>query len=152
MKIEGAMLLTLGALALAAFTQANDEPYSGIQAEMRARGGLADQVESWNRGDLEAALGGYCPSADITWVNKAGVTRGYEGFARSMREGFGGGRARMGRLRIDVLDSRSLAENKALVALRWSIRRGGKRVMGGVSTQLWAWCDNRMRIVFEHAS
>jgi hypothetical protein len=108
-------------------------------------------METWNGGDLDGALDTYCPTAEIIWVNKSGVSKGYEAFARSMRRGFDT-RARMGRLDIKVLNELNMGENKSLVTVRWSIRRGGRQVMGGVSTQLWALCDQRMRVVFEHAS
>lgn len=127
-------------------------PYSGIPAEMRVQGQIAEQIQAWNRGDLETALAAYCPSANIVWVNKSGVSRGYESFASSMRAEFGGRPAAMGTLAIAVENALDLGENESLVTIRWSIIRGGKRLMGGVSSQLWAWCDGRMRVVFEHAS
>lgn len=117
-----------------------------------ARAEIAGQIAAWNRGDLEAALRTYCPSEDITWVNSAGLSRGYESFARSMRTGFGGGSAGMGTLSIAVEAARDLGPAGSLVTVRWQIMRGGARLMGGVSTQLWAQCDGRLRVVFEHAS
>ena len=113
---------------------------------------VGEQVAAWNRGDLEGALASYCPSADIMWVNASGLSRGYEGFQRSMRSMFGGGRERMGRLDIAVQDVRLFGDGSNLTIVRWSITRGNMRLMGGISTQLWADCDGRMRIVFEHAS
>lgn len=128
------------------------ESASGIAAGMRAEFAIVRQVEAWNRGDLEGALDVYCPKEDIVWVNRSGVSRGFAQFARSMRSDFAGGSARMGRMEAKVEQEMSLAENKALVTLSWSIRRDGKRLMGGISTQLWAWCGDRMRVVYEHAS
>jgi Domain of unknown function (DUF4440) len=107
---------------------------------------------TWNRGDLEGALAAYCPSSDIMWVNSSGVSRGFEGFQRSMRSMFGGGKDRMGQLAISVQDVRMFGDGSNLTIVRWSITRGGRRQMGGISTQLWSDCDGRMRIVFEHSS
>ena len=117
-----------------------------------ARLGLTALTAAWNRSDLEGALEGYCRSPDITWVNAAGVTHGYDNFAQSMRTEFGPGSDQLGVLTNDVIDIRGVGDNASLVVLRWSIVRDGKFLMGGVSTQLWAECQGRMRIVFEHAS
>jgi hypothetical protein len=116
-----------------------------------ARAGIAAQVAAWNSGDLEAALRGYCESSEITWVHHGGVTRGYDDFARSMRETFGGGPDGMGRLAIEILDARDLGGGDSLVVVRWSVVREGKTPMGGVSTQLWADCAGTARVVFEHS-
>ena len=113
---------------------------------------VAEQVALWNRGDMEGTLQTYCPAADISWVNHGGLSHGYERFANSMREEFGSTRETMGTLAIDVLESRDLGDGGSLIVVRWSITRGGARLMGGVSTQLWSECEGRTRIVFEHAS
>lgn len=113
---------------------------------------VAGQVEAWNRGDLEGALSTYCPSADVTWVNSSGVSRGFDGFRRGMQSMFGGGLDKMGTLDVQVADTRLFGDGSNLTVVRWSITRGGSRLMGGISTQLWADCDGKMRIVFEHSS
>jgi hypothetical protein len=69
-----------------------------------------------------------------------------------MREEFGREPGAMGVLVIDVLESRDLGGAGSLAVVRWAISRGGARLMGGVSTQLWAECQGRRRVVFEHAS
>lgn len=113
---------------------------------------VAEQVALWNRGDLEGALATYCPDDEIAWVNHGGLSHGYQRFALSMREEFGRGPDSMGTLAIAVLESRDLGEGRSLLVVRWSITRGGARLMGGVSSQLWAPCQGRTRVVFEHAS
>ena len=120
-------------------------------AAQQAGDALQAQAAAWNRGDLEEALGAYCDRPDIVWVNRRGVTRGFKDFAQGMRSDFKD-RARMGRMDIELLDSRSVARNAALTTIKWQISRDGKRLMGGVSTQLWQRCSGRLRIVLEHAS
>lgn len=117
----------------------------------KAADGLAAQVDAWNRGDLEAALAAYCDSRDIVWVNRKGVSRGFADFAAGMRADFAD-RAMMGRYEAEILDRRVVGPEAALITVRWSIARGGKRLMGGISTQLWQPCGGRLRIVLEHAS
>lgn len=113
--------------------------------------GLEGQVSAWNRGDLDAALDAYCPSPQLTWVSRSGVSHGFADFAEGMRKDFAD-RVSMGRYEAEILDSRAAGPRSALVTMRWSITRDGKRLMGGVSTQLWQPCKGRLRIVLEHAS
>ena len=116
-----------------------------------AAGGVAAQVAAWNRGDLEAALDAYCDVPRLAWVNRSGVTRGLAEFAAAMRADFAD-RARMGRFEAEILEARRVGRRAELVVLRWSISRDGRRLMGGVSTQLWERCRGRLRITLEHAS
>ena len=122
-----------------------------VPPAVSATEGLYRQRDAWNAGDLEGALAAYCPEPEITWVNRMGLTKGFDSFAEWMRRDFGDP-ARMGRMTIDLLDVRAASGDSALVSQRWDISRDGVRLMGGVSTQLWAPCRGRMRIVFEHGS
>ena len=131
--------------AAAAQAETSAGPAGRIEQE------IAGLIASWNRGDLEAALQSYCPSSEISWVNGSGLTHGFEPFARSMREEFGQSPGTMGTMAMEVLESRDLGD-RGLVVVRWSIVRDGRRLMGGISSQLWAQCEGRLRIVFEHAS
>ena len=131
-------------MILAALVAAST-PITAGRAELQA------QAEAWNRGDLEGALASYCPTADITWVNKGGVTRGFDAFAEGMRADFSDP-ARMGQMKVETLDERSLGNGRRLVVIRWTIERDGKRLMGGVSTQLGGSCRGKTRILLEHAS
>ena len=113
--------------------------------------GIQSQVAAWNRGDLETALGLYCSAPSITWVTRRGVTRGFDEFAAGMRRDFADP-TRMGRYEADLMETRSLGRRSAVAVVRWSITRDGRRLMGGVSTQIWESCRGRLRITLEHAS
>ena len=139
----------MGTFAIAATLMLLAQAPGGTAAE--AARGLSAQVAAWNRGDLEGALGAYCDDPRLTWVNRAGVTRGFAPFAALMRADFAEP-SQMGRFEAELLETRSLGRGAALVVLRWSISRDGRRLMGGVSTQLWERCRGRLRITLEHAS
>jgi hypothetical protein len=142
---------TAAALALASTASRLDAHQPDVE-RAKARELLTEQMEAWNRGDLESALRTYCPAETVTWVSSAGISHGYQAFARSMRSQFGGGKAGMGKLSIDLVDVRLFGDGSNLMVVRWAITKGTTRVMGGISSQLWADCDGKMRVVFEHAS
>jgi ketosteroid isomerase-like protein len=118
----------------------------------QAEEGFVRQRIAWNKGDIEAALDFYWKSPEIIWVNKAGVSQGFAGFAQAMRDEYAGRPEQMGVYSGEVLLAREVSPETGLIVVRWSIDRDGRRLMGGVSTQLWEQVDGAWRIVFEHAS
>jgi hypothetical protein len=136
-----ALLLILMAAPAAAGTPAEE-----------ARNGFAQQRVAWNRGDLEGALDLYWNSPELTFVDGSGVSRGFAAFAADLRKDFAGKIGAMGRYSGEVLEARDVDADTGLLVVRWEITRDGRRLMGGVSTQLWERAGDRWRIVFEHAS
>lgn len=118
----------------------------------QAEDGFVKQRIAWNRGDIEGALDFYWKSPEVTWVSRAGVSRGFAGFARMMRDEYAGRPEQMGVYSGDVLLAKEISPETGLLVVRWSIDRDGRQIMGGVSTQLWEEVDGGWRIVFEHAS
>ena len=137
--------------ALALFALTLPAAASAGPAE-QAEDGFVRQRVAWNRGDIEGALDFYWNSPEATWVSKAGVNRGFSGFARAMRDEYAGRPDRMGVYSGDILLAKEISPETGLLVVRWSIDRDGRQIMGGVSTQLWEDVDGIWRIVFEHAS
>jgi hypothetical protein len=109
------------------------------------------QIAAWNRGDIEAALLAYWDSPMMTWVSKSGVDYGYTAFADALRKDFADPKS-MGTYSAEILDARDLGPDANQIVFRWKIMRGEKRLMGGISTQIWRRIDGQWRAVFEHAS
>jgi uncharacterized protein (TIGR02246 family) len=116
-----------------------------------ARAGVEAQVAAWNRGDLQGALSVYWDSPRMTWVSRSGVQRGFAAFAEGMRSDFAD-RSKMGVYSAEMLDVRDIGPGAGLIVFRWQISRDGKRLMGGVSTQIWRQVEGRWKAVFEHAA
>ena len=117
-----------------------------------AQDGFVKQRVAWNKGDIEGALDLYWPSPEMTWVSRAGVNRGFADFARAMRDEYYGRPEQMGIYSGEVLLAKEISPETGMIVVRWSIDRDGKRLMGGVSTQLWEQVDGAWRVVFEHSS
>lgn len=116
-----------------------------------ARAGMEAQVAAWNRGDLEGALSAYWDSPRMTWVSRSGVQHGLAAFAEAMRSDFAD-RRKMGVYSAEMLDVRDVGPGAGLIVFRWQIMRDGKRLMGGVSTQVWRKIAGDWKVVLEHAS
>ena len=113
---------------------------------------LRTQMDAWNKQDLEAALSYYWNSPEMTWVNRKGVSFGIQEFAQSMRQDFTD-RSKMGTYDGKVLHATELRPDLVLIVLDWKIvDSSGKKLMGGVSSQLWQKMPGGWKAVFEHAS
>lgn len=132
-----------------ALVPASSAAPSASNAETVVKQRIAAQTAAWNRGDIEGALDVYCPSEEIVWATRSGISRGYAAFAEDMRSSYGGDAH--GLLTNDVIYLARFGD-AVVVTLRWSVIRDGARVLGGVSTQLWTTCAGAMRVVYEHAS
>jgi ketosteroid isomerase-like protein len=142
--------LTAVALLWAALaTPAADTAPDPVEAATHA---FADMRSGWNAGDIEAALAAYWDSTDITWINRAGVSRGFDDFAAEMRAAYANAPETMGVYTAEILDGRALTQDSALIVARWDISLGEERLYGGISTMLWRRIDGEWKIVLEHAS
>lgn len=112
---------------------------------------LAGQVAAWNAGDLEAAMAFYRNSPDMIWISKSGVDKGYQSVLDAYLKDFAD-RTKMGLYSYEPLHIESLSSACVYYVFRWRIELAGKRLMGGISSQLWKRIDGRWVITSEHAS
>lgn len=125
---------------------------SASQSTDSASDAFRAQMSAWNRQDLTAALSFYWDSEKITWVNRKGVTRGFREFADAMRADFKDP-SKMGTYEGKVLHAEEVSRDAVLLVVEWKITSAeGKRMMGGVSTQLWRKMKSGWKITLEHAS
>jgi ketosteroid isomerase-like protein len=112
---------------------------------------LAGQVSAWNAGDLEAAMAFYRNSPDMIWISKSGVDKGYQSVLDAYRKDYAD-RSKMGVYTYEPLHIESLSSACVYYVFKWKIELAGKRLMGGISSQLWKRIDGRWVITSEHAS
>ncbi|MBI3006547.1 MAG: DUF3225 domain-containing protein [Ignavibacteriales bacterium] len=90
--------------------------------EHQIRKVLTDQVEAWNRGDIEGFMAGYWNS-DSTAFNSAGnLIRGYQAVLARYRKNYGS-QELMGKLEFSDLNLRMLSTSAAVVIGEWRLRR-----------------------------
>lgn len=119
---------------------------SGIEAV------LERQAEAWNRGDIEAFMGGYVRSDRLRFVGASGVRRGWDATLARYRASYPD-RAAMGRLSFEDLEIEPLSPRHAEVFGRYRLERGaphGDAV--GYFTLLAERTPDGWRIVHDHSS
>lgn len=113
---------------------------------------LQKSVDDWNRGDLEAFVQCYEPSAETTFVG-TDVTKGVEGVLARYQRSYPD-RERMGKTTFHSLQARPLTPALAIVTGRFVLDRksefGGKRT--GIFTLVMRKGPAGWRIIHDHSS
>ena len=134
-------------LLLCFFTPA----FSQDRFERQVKESLEKQIKAWNSGRLEDAMGYYQNSPDLLWISKAGIERGYQPILNSYLQDFDD-RSKMGEFTYTPLAIEAISKKVVYFVYRWKIELNGKKIMGGVSSQLWKHNKGRWLIYSEHAS
>ena len=129
-------------------TTAEPAHSDAIQAVQQA---LDGQVQAWNSGDLGTAMAFYWNSPEMLWISKTGVEKGYQQVLDMFRADFADAR-QMGIYTYEPLYIEQLSPEAVYYVFRWKIEREGKRLMGGVSSQLWKNVNGSWVATAEHAS
>jgi ketosteroid isomerase-like protein len=135
--------ITLAICLFASGTWAN--PVSDVKAA------LDGQVKAWNTGDLEKAMSFYWDSPDMLWISKAGIEKGYKTVLEGYRKDFAN-KSKMGVYTYEPMNIEQLSKRVVHYVFRWKIELGGKKIMGGLSSQIWKKINGRWVITSEHAS
>ena len=115
---------------------------------------LAEQVEAWNRGDLEGFMEGYQRSDSLRFASGGDVRMGWQTTLDAYRTNYPD-RATMGTLDFRDLDVRVLSPTAATAFGRWRLRREeGLPESGGLFTLIFekSSADTPWRIVHDHTS
>jgi ketosteroid isomerase-like protein len=115
------------------------------------RAALDGQVAAWNAGDLEKAMEFYWNSPEMLWIAKSGIEKGYAPVLEGYRKDFSD-KAKMGVYSYEPLHIEKLSKRTVYYTFRWKIELNGKKIMGGVSSQVWKKIGGRWLITAEHAS
>ncbi|MDX5443330.1 MAG: nuclear transport factor 2 family protein [Hymenobacteraceae bacterium] len=112
---------------------------------------LQQQVNAWNAGNLEKAMSYYWNSPELLWISRGGTNKGYEPVFKEYQQAYTD-RSEMGTYSFEPLYIEELAADKVYFVFRWKIEKEGKKLMGGVSSQVWKKLNGKWQITSEHAS
>jgi len=129
------MLGPLGIAALATLAAIPPPPPTGsAKHEDETRKALAAvldrQVQAWNRGDLEGFVSVY--AEDAAFVSPTGLTRGRQAVLDRYRKRYPD-KAAMGRLSLEIVETRLAGADGASVVARWSLAYPDKPTASGLT-------------------
>jgi len=111
---------------------------------------LTAQQNAWNRGDIDAFLNGYAPSASTVFVSEDQVTRGWETVKERYRAKYSD-RAKMGTLSFSEIEVTMLSPDAAVVLGGWWLKRANDEPHGRF-TLIFKRLPEGWRIVHDHTS
>ena len=113
---------------------------------------LLDQVDAWNRGDIEAFMHGYKNSPDTTFIGKT-VEHGYQMILDRYRKAYASHEA-MGTLEFSDLDVRMLGDEHAVVTGKFHLARtaAGGGEASGLFSLVFEKTPQGWRIILDHTS
>ncbi len=110
---------------------------------------LEDQVEAWNRKDIDAYMEGYWKSDDLTFVSGGNINKGWQAVLDSYRERYKP--EMMGILTFDNLNVNFMSPDAAYVSGTWALQREPDDP-GGRFTLIFKKLAEGWRIVYDHTS
>jgi ketosteroid isomerase-like protein len=120
----------------------------GVDAELRTL--LTAQAADWNRGDIDAFMGGYWKSEEITFAGASGISRGWQTVLEHYHKNYPD-RATMGHLDFSEIEITPLGNDAALILGRWHLSRDTGPV-GGIFTLVARKFPEGWRIIHDHTS
>jgi len=120
------------------------------QIEQAVRAVLDEQVQSWNRGDIEGFMKGYAKSDETVFVSGDNVTRGWQTVLDRYKKNYDS-REKMGVLEFTELEVRPVGEDGAVALGRWRLTRAGDSPHGRF-TLIFRRTGDGWRIVHDHTS
>lgn len=120
------------------------------KAEKKIRQVMAEQELAWNRGDINAFMGGYHQDDSLTFIGKSGVTYGWENTLSNYKKGYPD-TASMGKLHFRLLRIQKLSPKYYHVIGHWHLSRT-KGNLEGHFNLLFRNIKGKWLIVADHSS
>jgi uncharacterized protein (TIGR02246 family) len=111
---------------------------------------LAEQTESWNKGDLETFMKGYWKNDSLMFIGSSGVTYGWQNTLNNYRKNYSNA-DKMGKLAFTLLKVQRLAPDYFFVVGRWQLTRNAGNV-GGHYDLIFRKINGSWVIISDHSS
>jgi uncharacterized protein (TIGR02246 family) len=139
-------LLACVLIALATWpASVQDKPADAV------RGVLKEQVEAWNKGDLNRFMDTYWDSDELTFYSGGTVTKGRKAVAERYRKTYQADGKEMGKLSFSDMEVQELGPDTALARARWKLVTS-KETVDGLFTLILRKSPDGWKIVHDHTS
>jgi uncharacterized protein (TIGR02246 family) len=146
-------VMAAGLVALLVFITACARSQSRVEdpaAEVRAV--WTAQVEAWNRGDLDAFMGGYWNSPDLVFFSNKTETRGWQQTLDRYRATYKAEGRQMGTLDFPQLEFKVLGPEAVLARGQWRLKMPDGKESTGMTSVTFQKRPEGWRIVHDHSS
>jgi len=140
------LILTLVAFCNLWFLQTRNEQTESQQIQAL----LNDQMNAWNRGDIEGYMQGYWKSDSLLFTSGGKIQRGWKATFEKYKKSYNT-KAKMGTLKFSQLEINLLSHESAWVFGRWELQRE-KDNPKGVFTLILRKFSDGWKIIHDHTS
>lgn len=137
----------IAVFAVAAYGQ-NEKEKETISKEIEKV--MTEQVEAWNRGDIDAFMSGYWQSEEMTFVSDNSISKGWKAALDRYKRGYDT-REKMGSLEFSDAVITILDKNNAYVLGRFTLERKDDRPTG-LFTLVFRKTKEGWKIIHDHTS
>lgn len=135
--------LFLLALTTTAFTQPSKD-------EAAIRQIMANQVDAWNKGNIDAFMKGYWNNDSLVFIGKSGPSYGYHQALENYKKNYSTP-DQMGKLFFELLKVKRLSADYYFVIGKWFLKRKAGDI-GGIYTLLFRKINGTWHIIVDHTS
>jgi beta-aspartyl-peptidase (threonine type) len=141
------------ALVIFGFLSARAQaPAAAESAEGTIRAVLQQQVDAWNKHDLEGFMAGYWNSPELTFFSGGTETKGWQPTLEQYRKAYQANGAEMGKLDFSDLRVIVLGVDSAFVRGRWHLTMPDGKEPHGLYTLVLRKFPEGWRIIHDHTS
>jgi hypothetical protein len=144
-------IAALAAVAFFALASRRAENRAPARAEDQIRMVLNNQVEAWNRGDLDGFMAGYWNSDELLFCSGGTITKGWKPTLDRYRKRYQAEGKEMGRLTFADVHVELLTNETALVRGRWILVLKSSSPDGLFTLKMVRFADG-WRCVYDHTS
>ena len=113
---------------------------------------LQNQVQAWNRHDLEGFMAGYWNSPELTFFSGATETQGWQATLERYLKKYQAPDAEMGKLEMTGIQVEMLGPQAAFVRGRWHLTLSNDKQPHGLFTLIFREFPEGWRVVHDHSS
>jgi ketosteroid isomerase-like protein len=113
---------------------------------------LHQQVEAWNRHDLDAFMSGYWDSPDLTFFSGAKKVSGWQPTLERYRTTYQGEGHEMGKLEFSELNVQIIGNDAAFVRGAWRLTMSDGKTPHGLFTLVFRKFPDGWKIIHDHTS
>lgn len=143
------LVLTLTVLLGTALAQSTATP---SKAETAIRKLLQQQIDAWNKHELEGFMAGYWNSPDLTFFSGGSMTKGWQPTLDRYRQSYQSKGNEMGKLEMSDIQVVELGPASAFVRGRWHLTMSDGKTPHGLYTLVLRKFPEGWRIIHDHTS
>lgn len=125
---------------------------TAAKAESEIRAVMQQQIDAWNRHDLEGFMAAYWKSPDLTFFSGGSETKGWEPTLERYRRTYQSKGSEMGKLEMSDIQVVEFGPSAAFVRGRWHLTMSDGKTPHGLYTLVFRKFPEGWRIVHDHTS